>query len=60
MRLATQELFGPAIGVAPVKGFDEAMEIANGVNYGLGASISHTKDVNIALRFANRLRVGMP
>ncbi|MGA0260702.1 MAG: aldehyde dehydrogenase family protein, partial [bacterium] len=57
MRLATQELFGPAIGVAPVESFDEAMEIANGVNYGLGASI-FTKDVNTALRFAQLIESG--
>ena len=57
MRLATQELFGPAIGVAPVGSFEEAMQIANSVNYGLGASI-FTKDVNTALRFAQQIESG--
>ena len=50
MKLATQELFGPAIGVAPVKDFDEAMEIANGVNYGLGASIFTRCQHSLTLR----------
>jgi acyl-CoA reductase-like NAD-dependent aldehyde dehydrogenase len=56
-RVASQEVFGPVVCVFPADGEDEAIEIANGVRYGLGASV-WTGDVTRALRIARRLEAG--
>ncbi len=47
MRIAQEEIFGPVVSVIPCDSFEEAVEIANGVAYGLSASI-YTQDVNRA------------
>jgi aldehyde dehydrogenase (NAD+) len=47
MRIAQEEIFGPVTAVIPVDSFEEAMTVANGVAYGLSASI-YTRDVNRA------------
>jgi acyl-CoA reductase-like NAD-dependent aldehyde dehydrogenase len=47
MRIAQEEIFGPVVAVMPCESFDEAIAIANGVQYGLSASI-YTQDVNRA------------
>jgi alpha-ketoglutaric semialdehyde dehydrogenase len=47
MRIAQEEIFGPVVSLIPVNDFAEAVEVANGVQYGLSASI-YTKDVNLA------------
>jgi acyl-CoA reductase-like NAD-dependent aldehyde dehydrogenase len=47
MRIAQEEIFGPVVSLIPVNDFAEAVEVANGVQYGLSASI-YTKDVNQA------------
>jgi glyceraldehyde-3-phosphate dehydrogenase (NADP+) len=51
------ELFGPAVAVAPVDGIDEAIALANDTRYGLGAGI-FTRDVAYALRFAREVDAG--
>jgi alpha-ketoglutaric semialdehyde dehydrogenase len=47
MRVAQEEIFGPVVSVLPCRSLDEAVAIANGVQYGLSASI-YTQDVNRA------------
>jgi alpha-ketoglutaric semialdehyde dehydrogenase len=47
MRIAQEEIFGPVVSVMPCRSLDEAIGIANGVEYGLSASI-YTQDVNRA------------
>jgi aldehyde dehydrogenase (NAD+) len=47
MRIAQEEIFGPVVSVIPCRSFDEAIAMANGVEYGLSASI-YTQDVNRA------------
>ncbi|GAB4318095.1 MAG: aldehyde dehydrogenase family protein [Candidatus Zixiibacteriota bacterium] len=47
MRLAQEEIFGPVVSLIPVSTFDEAIEVCNGIAYGLSASI-YTRDVNKA------------
>ena len=53
MRIAQEEIFGPVTAVIPTKSLDEAVEIANGVRYGLSAAI-YTQDVNRAFRAMQR------
>lgn len=47
MRVAQEEIFGPVTSVIPVSSLEEAIEVANGVQYGLSASI-YTADINRA------------
>ena len=49
MRIAQEEIFGPVVAVLEFENFEQAIEIANGVVYGLSASI-YTRDVNKASR----------
>jgi aldehyde dehydrogenase (NAD+) len=49
MRIAQEEVFGPVLSVISVPDFNEAIEVANDINYGLSASIctnrlDHTKE----------------
>ncbi|ANI39655.1 gamma-aminobutyraldehyde dehydrogenase [Mycolicibacterium vaccae] len=56
-RLIQQEIFGPVITVQSFSGEDEAIALANGVEYGLASSV-WTKDVSRALRVSNALDFG--
>src|SRR6202163_1976281 len=47
MRIAQEEIFGPVVSVIPIENFEQAIEVANGVPYGLSASI-YTRNVNLA------------
>ena len=38
-RIAQEEIFGPVLAVIPVKNFDEALEVANGTEYGLTGAV---------------------
>ncbi len=57
-RIACEEVFGPVVAVIPVSGFDEAIEVANGVEFGLSASIV-TRDLNQAMRYVDRIQAGV-
>ncbi len=58
MTIAQEEIFGPVVGVISAKDDDEAIEIANGVRYGLSASV-FTRDIGRAMRFVDRIEAGM-
>jgi alpha-ketoglutaric semialdehyde dehydrogenase len=58
MRIAQEEIFGPVVAVLAFDDFDEAIEIANGIKYGLSASI-YTRDVNKAYRAMRDLQTGI-
>lgn len=45
MRIAQEEIFGPVLSIIPVSSLEEAIEVNNGVSYGLSSSI-FTQDVN--------------
>lgn len=57
-RLAQDEVFGPVLAVIDANGQDEAIEIANGVRYGLSASL-YTKNIASALDYVDRIQVGL-
>ncbi|MFO7170402.1 MAG: aldehyde dehydrogenase family protein, partial [Chloroflexota bacterium] len=57
MRVAQEEIFGPVIGVMEAGDLEEAFAIANGIEYGLTASIV-TNDLRKAIRFAERTEAG--
>jgi aldehyde dehydrogenase (NAD+) len=58
MRLAREEVFGPVLALIPVDGFDEAMAIAEDVEYGLSSSI-FTASLDRAFHYAERSEVGL-
>ena len=58
MAIAQEEVFGPVGGVITFETEEEAIEIANGVEYGLAAAI-WTTDVNRAHRLSRELDAGI-
>lgn len=58
MTIAQEEIFGPVIVVLTVRTFEEAVEVANAVPYGLSSSI-FTNDLKHALSFMERTEVGL-
>src|SRR2546421_4412294 len=58
MRIAQEEIFGPVTSVIPTSSLTEAVEIANGVRYGLSAAI-YTQDINRAFRAMNDMYTGI-
>jgi aldehyde dehydrogenase (NAD+) len=58
MRIAQEEIFGPVLSVLRVPDVRTALEVANGVRYGLSASI-YTSDVSSMFRFVDKLEAGI-
>ncbi|WP_406832983.1 NAD-dependent succinate-semialdehyde dehydrogenase [Pedococcus sp. KACC 23699] len=58
MRAYREELFGPVAVVYKVTGDEEALELANDTQYGLGGAV-FSKDPERARKIAERLEVGM-
>jgi glyceraldehyde-3-phosphate dehydrogenase (NADP+) len=58
MRIARQELFGPAVAVMAVDDVSDAIAEANAGSYGLSAAI-FTSNLDAAFRFAKRADTGM-
>jgi aldehyde dehydrogenase (NAD+) len=56
--LATQEVFGPVVGVWPMLDGDDPLELANRTTYGLSAAI-FTRDLNLARKFIEGVRAGI-
>jgi alpha-ketoglutaric semialdehyde dehydrogenase len=57
-RVAQEEVFGPFAAVLTVPDKDRAVEVANGVRYGLVSAV-FTRDLGAALDVADRLDTGM-
>jgi len=58
MRIAQEEIFGPVVSIIPCDGMEDAIEIANGIEYGLSSAI-YTKDVNRAFTAIRDLYAGI-
>ncbi|HET9213622.1 MAG TPA: aldehyde dehydrogenase family protein [Gaiellaceae bacterium] len=58
MRIAQEEIFGPTTALIRATDVDEAIRIANGIEFGLSSSI-FTRDVNKAFRAMRDLNAGI-
>jgi acyl-CoA reductase-like NAD-dependent aldehyde dehydrogenase len=58
MRVSQEEIFGPVVSVIPMESLEQGLEIANGVIYGLSASI-YTRNVNRAFQAMRDLYTGI-
>jgi betaine-aldehyde dehydrogenase len=57
MRIAKEEIFGPVLSIMKFSTEAEAIEIANGVEFGLTGAI-WTSDINRAVKFSKQLQCG--
>jgi alpha-ketoglutaric semialdehyde dehydrogenase len=58
MRIAREEIFGPVVSVMRCSSLEQAIEVGNGVEYGLSASI-YTQDINAAFQAMRDLYTGI-
>lgn len=58
MRITKEEIFGPVLSVVKVHDYEEAVRVANDVEYGLSSSI-YTNDVKLAFRAIDELEAGI-
>ncbi len=58
MRVAQEEIFGPVVSVIPCNSLEEAIEIGNGVVYGLSSSL-YTRDINKAFAAMRDMYTGI-
>ena len=56
--IAKTEVFGPVLAVMRVDSYEDALQLANDVPYGLSSSI-YTRDLDKALHFAEHSEVGL-
>lgn len=57
MEVMREETFGPVLPVVPVKSFDQALQLANQSQYGLGATL-FTQDARIVKRYMEEIEAG--
>ena len=58
MRIAQEEIFGPVVSLIPCNDMEEAIDIANDIQYGLSSAI-YTRDVNKAFTAMRDLYAGI-
>jgi acyl-CoA reductase-like NAD-dependent aldehyde dehydrogenase len=58
MRIAQEEVFGPVVSIIPCDDLEDAIEIANGIEYGLSSAL-YTRDVNRAFTAMRDLDAGI-
>ena len=57
-RVAREEVFGPVLSVIEVDDLDDAIDVVNGVEYGLSAAV-YTRDLTAALRAVHAIDTGI-
>jgi len=58
MRIAQEEIFGPTLSIIEVKNLDEAIDVVNGIEYGLSSAI-YTQDINRAFQAIKHIEAGI-
>src|SRR6202521_91249 len=58
MRIAQEEIFGPVVSIIACEDLEDAIEIANGIDYGLSSAL-YTRDVNKAFVAMRDLHAGI-
>jgi aldehyde dehydrogenase (NAD+) len=58
LRITKEEIFGPVLSVIKVGSYEEALAVANDVDFGLSSSI-YTRDINRALQAVDDLETGI-
>lgn len=56
--LNREEVFGPVLSILVADGLEQALEIANSVDYGLSSAV-YTRDVSATLEYAGRIEAGL-
>jgi acyl-CoA reductase-like NAD-dependent aldehyde dehydrogenase len=56
--IAQEEIFGPVLSVIRVRNFDEALQVANSVRYGLSSSL-YSNDAAKIFEFIDRIETGI-
>ncbi len=57
-RLAQEEIFGPVLALFPVDDFNQALKLANAVQFGLSASVQ-TRDVGKIFGYIHEIEAGL-
>ena len=58
MRIAQEEVFGPVLALMVAEDFDDAIRLANGVRFGLSASLV-SNNLSRVHQFVNRIEAGL-
>jgi len=58
MRIAREEVFGPVVSLLECNDFDQAIEFANGIQYGLSTAL-YSRNVNLAFKAMRDLEAGI-
>ncbi len=58
MTICQDEIFGPVVSIIPVDSFEQAIEAANSVKYGLSSAI-YTRNINRAFEAIDKIEAGL-
>jgi acyl-CoA reductase-like NAD-dependent aldehyde dehydrogenase len=58
MTISKEEIFGPVIAVIEVESYEQALEVANNIEFGLSSTI-YTNDLNKAFHFVRHVESGV-
>jgi acyl-CoA reductase-like NAD-dependent aldehyde dehydrogenase len=58
MRIAQEEIFGPSVSIITIRNLDEAIDVMNGITYGLSSAI-YTNDIRNAFEAVERIQAGL-
>ena len=58
MRIAKEEIFGPVLSVIKISSYEEAVKVANNIEFGLSSAI-YTQDIATAFRAMHEIEAGI-